>query len=96
LRIQTLTPAAVTGQTEIQNIEGTGGSNRNKPKGLLRLANAKKTRQTVFVTFLHAYPTGTKPTADLTVQFRGGKIEMKLKRVGRSRSFVVDGPSTPI
>jgi hypothetical protein len=80
LRIQSLAPVAVAGKTEVQEIEGTGGSQRNKPKGLLRLENAPTMRRTVFVTFLHAYPTGTKPAAKASVQERGGKLQVKVKR----------------
>jgi hypothetical protein len=88
LRIQSLEPVGVTGQTEMQDIEGTGGSKRNPPKGLLRLVTNKKLKRTVFVTFLHAYPTGSRPTVTATVHPRGGKMVVKLQQAGSSRSFV--------
>lgn len=85
LRIQALAPTAVRTRLEMQEIEGTGGSKRNKPKGLLVLENAKKIRRAVFVTFLHAYPTGTPPRANLHLRQRDGKIQLQWRGAKSSR-----------
>lgn len=72
LFVELLMPEGATGHAELQALEGIGATHSNSTLCLLTLSNTEPMTKAVFVTFLHAFTSGTKPKA--SVAFAHGTL----------------------
>jgi hypothetical protein len=78
LSMKILKPSDVAHQAFVQPLTGTDGG----PEGdiqALELYNSSPTQRTLFLMVLEAYPTGTQPQADASIQDVGGGEELVLQ-----------------
>ncbi len=89
LLLQALAPHSLKATCRMQQIEDVDG-NHGATLGLLEFATEKKTNKTIFLTHLHAFPTGKKPTAEVAVRHTRNRISLTLKDATVEKTFYLD------